>query len=301
MLTVFLNAFSLFLVILLGFFMKRIGLLGKADGNKISLIIINITLPAAIFVNLVDLIVKADLLLLIALGFLLNVLMIFVGFFASKGQNATERQFIMYSTSGYNIGNFSLPFVQSFFPLAVPFLSMFDMGNSIMLAGGSNVLIEGLVGKKAEVNPLKILVRLFKSPPYTVYVVMLIVRLLKIDLPDPLVNFIQIPANANTFLSMFMIGLYLDLKMPKGAGKLMGKVLATRYLGGLILAGFFAILPLPHLVKLVLCLLSVAPIATFGVINSVLAGENEETVGITSSASFMISLVLMTGVVVLLS
>ena len=56
----------------------------------------------------------------------------------------------MYGVSGYNIGNFAIPFVQSFIPQAIPILSFFDIGNSVMLAGGSNVVIEGISGSDEE-------------------------------------------------------------------------------------------------------------------------------------------------------
>lgn len=51
--------------------------------------------------------------------------------------------------------------------------------------------------------------------------------------------------------------------------------------------------------KPVLCLLVFAPIPLFGVINSVLAGMEEEAVGFVSSISFLISLPLMTLVLIL--
>lgn len=284
----------MFLIILIGYGLKRINLLSKADGGTLSTIILNVTLPAAIIVNLADLQIQTNLLILLLAGFLLNCLMILIGAVASKRKKTVEREFFMYSVSGYNVGNFTLPFLQSFFPVAVPLLAMFDMGNSIMLAGGSTVAIDKIVGEKAPVTILGIGKKLLKSIPFSAYLLMLILRSGEIVLPTSLIDILKVMAEANTFLSMFMVGLYLELNLPRKSYSLVTKTLGVRYGCGLILFALFYFLPIPHTMKIVLCLLSVSPIPTFSVINSVKAGMSEEIVGFTSSISFIIGLFFMT-------
>lgn len=298
---VLLNSLGLFVIILIGYLTKRLNLLMKADGSMISKIVVNVTLPAAIIVNLQSLEVRNQLLLLIIAGLMLNLVMIVIGHSLSRKQEQVEQEFLMYSVSGYNIGNFAIPFVQSFMPLAIPILSFFDIGNSIMLAGGSNVVIEGLNGN-AEDRPSakKVFSRLFRSVPFLCYLIMLVLRMLKIDLPEAIFQIAQPIANANTFLSMFMIGLFLELRLPKKDLELVCRVLAIKYGVGLLLTALFMLLPLPAMIKIVLCLVSVGPIPTFNVINSVAAGMRAEVVGFTSSLSFLISLPLMTSLLLFL-
>ena len=298
---VLLNSLVLFFIILIGYLTKRLNLLMKADGSMISKIVVNVTLPAAIIVNLQSLEVRNQLLLLIIAGLMLNLVMIVIGHSLSRKQEQVEQEFLMYSVSGYNIGNFAIPFVQSFMPLAIPILSFFDIGNSIMLAGGSNVVIEGLNGN-AEDRPSakKVFSRLFRSVPFLCYLIMLVLRMLKIDLPEAIFQIAQPIANANTFLSMFMIGLFLELRLPKKDLELVCRVLAIKYGVGLLLTALFMLLPLPAMIKIVLCLVSVGPIPTFNVINSVAAGMRAEVVGFTSSLSFLISLPLMTSLLLFL-
>lgn len=284
----------MFLIILIGYGLKRINLLSKADGGTLSTIILNVTLPAAIIVNLADLQIQTNLLILLLAGFLLNCLMILIGAVTSKRKKTVEREFFMYSVSGYNVGNFTLPFLQSFFPVAVPLLAMFDMGNSIMLAGGSTVAIDKIVGEKAPVTILGIVKKLLKSIPFSAYLLMLILRSGEVVLPTSLIDILKVMAEANTFLSMFMVGLYLELNLPRKSYSLVTKTLGVRYGCGLILFALFYFLPIPHTMKIVLCLLSVSPIPTFSVINSVKAGMSEEIVGFTSSISFIIGLFFMT-------
>ena len=94
----------------------------------ISKIVVNVTLPAAIIVNLQFLEVKNQLLLLIIAGLLLNLVMIIIGHFLSKKQDQVEREFLMYGVSGYNIGNFAIPFVNCFMPMAFDFFCLFVFG-----------------------------------------------------------------------------------------------------------------------------------------------------------------------------
>ena len=298
---ILLQAIGFCFVIFLGYLMKRIGLLSKADGGTLAIIIVNITLPATVIVSLASVNVSGTLFFLLAMGIILNVLVILIGGQISKKRSTLERKFQMYSMSGYNVGNFSLPFIQGFYPLAVPFLLMFDIGNSVMLTGGTTVLIDKIVGSKEETTFKQIILSLFKSPPFTAYMVMLVLRTVQVGLPVELLGILEMIAKANGFLSMFMLGLYLELRLPKKAMHLVKEVLAWRYLCGAVFALLFAfVIPLDPLLRIVLVVLSVAPMPTFSVINSVKAGMPEETVGFTSSASILISLVLMTVIMMLI-
>ncbi|OEG22336.1 transporter [Enterococcus ureilyticus] len=288
-------------MIFLGYLMKRIGLLNKADGSMLSVIIVNITLPATVIVSLANVVVSETLFFLLIMGIILNVLVILIGSQVSKKRSVLEQKFQMYTMSGYNIGNFSLPFIQGFYPLAVPFLLMFDIGNSVMLTGGSTLLIDKMVGSKEETTLKKISLSLLKSAPFTAYLIMLLLRIGQVRLPVELLGILDMMAKANGFLSMFMIGLYFELRLPKKALHLVKEVLFWRYLCGAVLALLFAfVVPLSPLLRIVLVVLCLAPMPTFSVINSVKAGMPEETVGFTSSASILISLVLMTIVMMLM-
>lgn len=291
------NSLGLFLIVCLGYLTKRFNVLSKADGTTLSMIIINITLPGAIIVNLARLDIASNLLLLILAGIVMNVVMIGLGAIFSKKQQTVERELLMYSASGYNIGNFALPFLQSFLPQAIPALSIFDIGNSIMLAGGSTVMIEAVSGSSKKIPSIfQIGKRLARSVPFLCYLIMLFLRSFSIEIPLRLVTMIQPIANANTFLSMFMIGLFLELRLPRSDMVLVVRTLAVKYIFGGIVALFIALLPLPSIIKIVLCLVSLGPLTTFGVVNSVQAGARPEVVGFTSSISFLISLPLMTAI-----
>jgi predicted permease len=295
----FLNAAGLFVMIFLGYFLKQLKTLSKEDGSMLSQIILNVTLPAAIILNLKDMEIQGNALALIFIAVIITVFQIFFAFLMTKKENDVLRQFSMYCGSGFNIGNFAIPFAQSFYPLGIPLISLFDMGNSIMLAGGTTVVIEYIIGKRTIFEPGKIFLNLLRSPTFTCYLVMLLIRGIDFTIPQGLIQLVQPIGNANTFLSMFMIGLFLDFRLPKHATATVVKILGLRYGIASILFLCFFYLPLPLFMKPVLCLLVFAPIPLFGVINSVLVGMEEEAVGFVSSISFLISLPLMTIVLLL--
>ncbi|AYW45344.1 AEC family transporter [Tetragenococcus koreensis] len=298
--TIITRAVGLFLIILLAYFLKQIGFLNKADGSSLSIVIMNVTLPAVVIINLANLDIKGNLLLFVLLGLLWSFLQIFLSYFAAKKKTTTDQQFFIYCASGFNIGNFTLPFVQGFLPLGVPLLSMFDIGNSIMLAGGTKVVSDRLTGQNTGVHFKSILRQLFSSIPFTCYVVMLGLRLISIDLPASFLTVLEPVADANVFLSMFMIGLYLELRLPKPDRNTVLQLLTLRYAMGLLFVLFFYLLPIASLTKIILCLLCVTPVPLFGVVNSVIAGIKEESVGFASSVSFLVSLPLMTLLLLLL-
>ncbi|OTN76114.1 hypothetical protein A5886_001191 [Enterococcus sp. 8G7_MSG3316] len=225
---IILNVVGLFSMILLGYGMKRMGLLSKADGSILSKIILNVTLPAAIILNLAQMEVQASALSLILIAVVITIGQIVIAYWMTRKDSNPLQQFAMYCGSGFNIGNFAIPFAQSFYPLGIPLISLFDMGNSIMLAGGTTVLIEYILKKRTTFEPGKILLNLLRSPTFTVYLVMLIVRSIDWQLPTAFLGLVQPIGLANTFLSMFMIGLFLDFRLPKHTTKTVINILVLR-------------------------------------------------------------------------
>ncbi|MBO0448935.1 transporter [Enterococcus sp. MJM12] len=294
---ILISAFSLLFIIFLGYLFKRFGIFSKADGNRLSQIILNLTLPAAIVVNLAQLNVSFNITALIAIAvFFTLVQLLFLRLFKGR-QSQRELSFSLYMGSGFNIGNFTLPFAQSFIPQAIPLISLFDIGNSIMLAGGTGLVVEALTGENYVFNLKAFLQKLGRSVPFMCYLVLLLLRTASIAIPEMLITVVAPIASANTFLSMFMIGLYLEFKLPHYAWLLVLKTLLLRYTIGLILVVIVCFTPINHLMKLVLSILAVTPIPIFNVMNAVLSGSDEESVGFCSSLSFLISLPLMTALI----
>ena len=99
----------------LGYALKKLHVLQAEDYRPLSKIIMNVTLPCAVITAFAEG-YRAEPLLFIAVlfGFLGNVIMMGVGWFLSRNKRKEEKAFYMLNASGYNIGAFVMPFVQSF-------------------------------------------------------------------------------------------------------------------------------------------------------------------------------------------
>lgn len=301
--TILLNAFGLFFIILIGFFLKKIGLVSKSDGKVLSTIIVTITLPATVIIGMNSMVITSDFITLAAIAIIMNLILVLTAKFLWRKDSYLNRVFFMYCVSGYNIGNFTLPFIQSFYPLALPYLFMFDVGNCIMIAGGSKILVESSHPDFDKKQATHLLTQtLLRSVTFMTYLIMVILRVFSVSLPTSAIDIFKLFSSANGFLSLLMIGIYLELYLPKSSLVNVLKILSWRYAFATLFAAlFYFMIPFSNpLIKIVLTVLAFAPIPTFAVINSVSAGIQEEVTGFISSISILLSLGIMTVVMILI-
>ncbi|MFC6464831.1 AEC family transporter [Marinilactibacillus sp. GCM10026970] len=296
MLAIFLQSLSFLLVVLVAYSFKKAGILRSTDGTIIQKIVLNLTLPATIIIGFNAVEVDVLLFIMIGLGLLCNIGLILAGSLFWRKKSFEERSMMMFSQGGFNIGNFTIPFVQGFFPAAIPFIGSFDMGNALMLFGGSPIVVDRLLGQEREESSyIKRALRLFRSPAFTTYVIMLLLALVGLTVPTSITSVVELFASGNAFLSMFMVGLYLEINMDRASLKKITHVLAVRYTLAIPVAVlFYLFLPLPELVKMSLVLVLLAPIGTVATINMIVYGNQRSTSSFLSSISMIVSLVLMT-------
>ena len=128
------QTFTYLIIMALGYFFKKINLLKASDSNILSTIIINLTLPCMFFSSALGLSINPLLLLLMVIGLLANILMLIIAHIFIKKESSLLQGVYLISASGYDIGNFVLPFVITFFPgLGVIYLSSFNVSNILMI------------------------------------------------------------------------------------------------------------------------------------------------------------------------
>lgn len=299
---IILNALSILIILLLALLLKKVGLLHQKDGAFVSKLVVYLTLPATILLGVNHTKLSAMYFILMFMGIFSNVILIFVGKFLGRKTTVLERGLYMFDLSGYNIGNFSIPFVSSFFPAAIPFLAMFDMGNSFMVTGTTQAIVESTSKeKKHGFIPREVFGILFKNPPFLVYVLMFFMAIFGLAFPDSWLIPIKPLANANTLLSILTIGLFMEFHLPEGKLSLILKILASRYAMAIlfsIIVYFFV--PFPHLVKEVLLLIFFCPMSFLHMLQATVFGNDKGTTGLAISLSMFISLILMSLVVIFL-
>ena len=278
-------------VIFLGYFLRRVGVFGAENFGVLSRIVLKITLPAAIVVSFSGKEIAPSMLFICVLGFGLGALYVGLAFLMSHGKTPEKRAFDMLNLTGYNIGNFALPFVQSFLgPAGVITTSLFDTGNAFICLGGAYGVAR-MVQQRERFSFERIGKALLRSVPFLTYITMTTLALAHLTLPQPVIEFAQIAANANAFLAMLMIGIGFQLNCDREHLFHIVRILSVRY-GIAVLAAlvcWFA-LPLALESRQALTLLVFSPIGSAA---PAFTAELKNDIGLSSainSISILISI-----------
>lgn len=280
-------------IIILGYFLKRIGVFKEQDFSVLSKVVMKITLPAAIVCNFAGKRFDPAMLTIVLLGVGGGIIYILLGFLLNLRASKEKRAFEILNLPGYNIGNFTMPFVQSFLgPTGVITTSLFDTGNAMVVLGGA-FGVASAVKDGGGFSPKRIVKALSRSVPFICYVIMMTLNLIHVSLPAPIVSFAEIIAGANAFLAMFMMGVGFKVGGDRSQIGRMVKILGVRYGVAILLAlCFYFVLPFDLEVRQALVILAFSPI---GSAVPAFTEELREDVGLSSainSIAIIISIII---------
>ena len=298
---ILMKAGSFIAIIILGYVLRRRGFFKEEDFYVLSRIVLKITLPAAIVTNFTGIDMKPSMLLMSLLGLGGGIILTGMVFLISAGKNGEEKAFNIINLTGYNIGNFTVPFAQSFLgPLGVVATSLFDSGNALVCLGGTYSVAVMAKGEKGKFSIMPIIKTLLSSVPFDAYLLMTVLSLLHLSLPAPMVSFTGIIANGNAFMAMLMLGVGFKMTLDKSRmGKII-QILFIRYSVSIALAAaFYFLLPFELEYRQALAILALSPIASAA---PAFTGDLDGDIGLASavnSISIVISIVLITGTLLL--
>lgn len=282
-------------IIVLGNILKRVGFFRKEDFYILSKIMLNITLPASVILNLSRTEIDLQMLIYAVLGIGCGVVLILFG--AMFGKEKGKKAFYILNMSGYNIGSFTMPFVQGFLgPLAVVTASLFDTGNSFVCLGGAYSAALFLRREDTKRRTFFDFIKpLIRSVPLMTYVGMTVLSFCQVRIPTGILSLVEPIAGANAFLAMLMIGVGMELSGEYAQVKEMVKILGIRYLIGIGLALiFYFLLPFGIEHRQALAILALSPMTSTA---STYTGELKGDVGLAgtlNSLSIIISMLLIT-------
>lgn len=264
MLDIIIRAGSFVSIILMGYLLKKIGFFKQEDFSVLSKITIRITLPCAIITSFAGKTIDPELLSLAFIAIICGVTYIVTGYLLNRKHNREQQAFEMLNLPGYNIGTFVIPFAQSFLgAMGVIAVSLFDTGNAVICLGGA-FSIAAMVKDGGGFSVKRIVNALVRSVPFMTYMTMLLVNLLKLQVPGFIMSVAGIGSNANAFMAMLMIGVgfKLELSDKKQVGTII-KLLAIRYSFATVFALiFYFLLPFALEVRQALVILAFSPIGS---------------------------------------
>lgn len=289
------RAFSLMLVIVLGFIIKKIGWVRKEDVGIFSNLVVKVTLPCAIVTSFNQVNIDYSMLVYVLIGMVCNTILGIVAFLIGMKKGKAEQAFNIINYGSYNIGAFTMPYISSFLgPAYVVIVSLFDVGNVLSASGVNYSISKSLSNRTQKISFKTVLINMLTSIIFVTYITMFVIRLIGITLPNEIISFTSIGADANTFLAMLMIGIAFDINIDKTRLNSAFKGILDRYLVSIFMALIiYFVLPIPEAGKIVL------PIVLFSPIASMATGYTKEIEGDLERSSFMSSLSIIFGIIIM--
>jgi len=295
MIAVLTKAISFMLIVAGGYVLKRVGFFKKEDFRLLSRIVLSITLPCAVISNFNGMTIDGSMLALVLLGLVANFVLILAGFLCSRKNDPADKGFRIQNTAGFNIGCFSMPYVQSFVgPVGVVTACLFDAGNSMMCNGGTYA-IASIAAGKTRARVADFIKKMLSSPAFDTYCVMLILSMLGLRVPEAITTFTGIVGSANSFMAMLMIGVGFEITLEREKlFKIVSTLVARFALTGTMaaLAWFFA--PFAPEVRQVLAMVLLSPVSSAAVAYTGKLENDVGTAGVVNSISIVISIICIT-------
>jgi hypothetical protein len=304
------QAGSYILLIILGSLLKKAGFFKETDFKVLSKILLNISLPCAIIYNYSHITLEASMLFLSVFSLLCGLGLILMGMLTAKLSGHRENMtFDAVNMSAFNIGNFCLPFAQSFLsPLSLLSLNLFDVGNAVYANGATKAagaLIQNHLRKAEGPDAASgfswkgslgtILHTLSHSVPFVTYIIMSVISLCRIPVPEFIVSFTFLGFKANPFIAMLMVGVGFKLKINRESLAHIFRILSVRYLVTIGLAVLsYMVLPFALETRQALVLAFLSPMANSDVAYTSELGEDYEMASTINSISMLLSIGLIT-------
>lgn len=286
------------IIIALGYLFKRFNLLKEKDGEGLSRIVFNLTLPALIVVTFNDIHLEFSLMLLIVCAIVYGGLIAVVGLFIYRKEANKVKGTLMMLVPGFNIGLFAYPLVEGIWgQKGVQYFGMFDVGNAFIVYGLIYIMGSFYSSEDVNLSATFIAKKMLKSVPFITYIIVCLLNILNLHLPAPVIHVSKLISVANMPMSLLLLGLYLNFTFDKSYNKLILKLLSVRYLIGLAVGILlFFLLPLGEMFKYTLLLGFILPTSVSSLAYAVEFGYDERFVGTVSNITVLISFFLLWGI-----
>ena len=288
-------------IILLGVVLRAIGFFKEEDFSVLSKIVIRITLPAVIISGAAGRQIHIGLLTLSLLGMGGGILYMIAGYLMNARKGKSWQAFGLLNLSGYNIGNFALPFTQSFLgATGVLATSLFDIGNAFICLGGAYGVASAIKAGNG-FDWKRVVKALSRSVPFLAYVITASMNLLNIPIPGFVASCAGTIAQANAFLAMLMIGVGFKLDLKREQLGYIAKFLLVRYSIAAVLAlAYYFLLPFDLEMRQTLVILAFAPIGSAVPGFTAELGEDTGLSCSINSVAILISIVVIIGLLLVM-
>ncbi len=232
-----------FFVMGIGFISRKIGFLKERDGKTLSSIVINITIPFVIMDTFTSVRLEIGYFSLILFGMSSAFVILLVGwliFHHLNVENSTKGSLVL-TFMGFNLAIFAYPFARALWgKVGLAYMAMFDLGNVLIIYTIGYSIAIGYSSE--EFSGRLVVKKLLTFPPLIAFCIALIMNLAGAKVPVLVRQLFKTIGDANSFLSMLIIGVYLNFgRVSKEIRYLLAGV-GVRYSTGFLLGIFLYVL-----------------------------------------------------------
>jgi len=285
------------IIIAIGYLTKRMGLLTKdGAGKALALIIFNITLPSVIITTLMQIQIDFAMILMPFFAIGVSGVNLAVARVVHRHEDRANRGLYTMMTLGWNVGNFAYPLVKAVFDInGLKYVALFDFGNAfIIFILCYSIAMRNAPGTANVIDKKAIAKKIVGSPPLLAYIIGILLNVGGVPFPADINLFFTTIANANSFLTFLVLGLYLDFTIDRSHWKKVFEVIGTRYVIGLAIGLLlYFLLPIPLLPRELLAVCLILPTGMALLVYVVQYNYNQEFAGMVSNLTNIISFGLM--------
>ena len=284
--------FILSMVIIgLGYIFKKLNIIKEDDGDGVSRIIFNVTLPALIITTFNSMKIDTSLIFITLISLIFGFLMSILGITIFRNEQRKLRGTLSMLLTGLNVGLFAYPLVESIWGKeGLKYFGMFDMGNSIATFVFCYLIASYFSSDEAKIDYKRVLKKLLTSIPLMSYMLTLIINLSGFHYPTPFVGMCTVLSKANMPLSLLLLGICLNFSIDKIYRKNIFKILFIKYGVGLLIGLIlFAVLPFGKLFRYTLLIGLILPTCMAVIPYAVQFNYDKKFIGTICSMTIVIS------------
>lgn len=282
----------LFIIVILGFVLCKLGYMGDKFDKKFSSIVIDVTCPALILSSTMGEMPDRSLILpLIGVGFLTYILLLFFGFivprFISKSRD--EQGMIGFALMFANVGFIGYPIVSSIFgPKAVFYAALLNMPNTFFIFTAGVMLVRG------QYSLHQLNAKVLFCPSMVAAIAAALLVALNVHTPDVIARPMTMVGNITVPAALMIIGssmARLPLRDIIGNGKVYVASFLRLIIVPLVVYAVFRLCGVNDLVNNINTIVIAMPVASFGTMFCMKYGRNPalmtETTFITTVFSIL--------------
>jgi malate permease and related proteins len=288
-------------IILVGFLLKKYNLISEQEGKTISKFLMHTTFPALMIVTMARVKLETSLILIPLFALVVGLSMLLIAWMWFSNYEKALRGILTMGVGGFNSGMFGFPIIEGLFgKQAMVYAIMFDIGNTFIVFGAIySIGTYFSANRKAQTGIKPILKKVLSLPPVLGILLGLIINITNLSLPKMFFDFLDVLAIGNKPLVLLLMGIYLSFELDKKLMIAISKVIIIRVSVGIIVVlGIYYLVNSDYsLMKNVLMLCALMPIGLTILPFSDELGYDSRIAGTMLNISFIVSFVLMWGLV----